>query len=470
MSDMFFENISLIEFILIAIATFFMAIVICNSRFIELKGMIVIAMLLRIGLMICDLEHWFSIPNLGTDSEAFHIYAIKNQTLTKDVHLTNYTVLLTFIYKLTDCSRAAAQMLNVMLGVGVIILGQGCLQLLKVGRRALIVGSLILCFSPNLIIFSAGLLREAWCEFFITLSLYFFVKWFVCGGKNRFFILAISLVLAAAYMHSGSIGVLVGYLVVFTLYDKNRREIRLGLKSLVGVGVFVVLAAFVINNMEFFGAKFQSLESNTASNVLIERYNSHRGGRSDYLVGLDVKNVWDVIMYAPLKILYFLFSPVPWEWTDLKDVVAFIIDSSIYLCICIMILFRRNDKRSVLKHGLLISLLTMTFIFALGVTNCGTAMRHRAKFMPLFVVTLCISLTPDAVYRRRAKNAILKTDTDKSRTISRPRVHYLIVSKKAGGQRAINNSHNPSIKYSPTLPKAFTEKEYPDYEIKEVLK
>lgn len=435
---MFFENISLIEFTLISIVAFFVIIAICNSRFIEFKGLVIFALLLRIGLMLCDMENWFPIPNLGTDSEAFHKYAMKNQTLTKDLHLTNYTVLLTFIYKLTDCSRAAAQMLNVLLGLGVIIFGQRCLKLLRVDRRSLIFGTAILCLSPNMIIFSAGLLREAWCEFFITLSLYFFIKWFVGDGKNRFFMLACFTVLAASYMHSGSIGVLIGYIVVFALYDRNMGEIKLGFKSLVAVAVFVMLASLVVNNMEIFGAKFQSFENNNASNVLVERYNSHRGGRSDYLVGLEVKDAGGALMYSPLKMLYFLFSPVPWEWRDFNDIVAFVIDSSIYLFICFEILFSRNCKRAVLKRGLLISLATMTFIFAIGVTNCGTAMRHRAKFLPLFVVTMCISLTPEAErVKRRKKMQDLIPTTDSFHTIDRPRIHYLIMNQKQQNQRKI---------------------------------
>ena len=50
---------------------------------------------------------------------------------------------------------------------------------LNIEKRLVKIGTLILCFEPNLIIFSGGLLREAWVEFFTTISLfYFFVNQF----------------------------------------------------------------------------------------------------------------------------------------------------------------------------------------------------------------------------------------------------------------------------------------------------
>ena len=35
----------------------------------------------------------------------------------------------------------------------------------------------------------------------------------------------------------------------------------------------------------------------------------------------------------------------------------------------------------------------MTFVFAFGIKNAGTAMRHRAKFTTLFVVAYAASVT-----------------------------------------------------------------------------
>ena len=88
---------------------------------------------------------------------------------------------------------------------------------------------------------------------------------------------------------------------------------------------------------------------------------------------------------------YFLFSPVPWEWRGFKDILAFFIDSIWYVMLCWGIYKSKPNAFYMVKKGLVISLLAVVFIFGLGVSNAGTAMRHRAKLLSFIVVTFCIS-------------------------------------------------------------------------------
>lgn len=376
---LFFTGILLIAYVL-------------SSKKIPFNELVCFGIILRIGLLLCDLYHLFPIPNLGADSEVFHSIAYNNAVNGGDGKLTNYTDFLTLVYSLTGRSRMIGQLINVLFGLGVIIYGQKCLLLFDIDRKYLHIGTLILCLSPNLIIFSGGLLREAWCEFFITASLYQFLKWFKYGNITNF-ILSCVMVMAASYMHSGSIGVIAGYMIVYVLYNRNKDRFKFTYRSIFSSLLVLAFGVFYLQNMETFGDKMQGMDGENTDDVLISHYNNALGGGSDYLTNLPVKSMGGALLLSPLKMVYFTFSPMPWDWRGFPDLLAFFIDSIIYLMLCWGIIKNANNEYINLRTGLIISLLSVVFIFGIGVTNAGTAMRHRAKLLPLFVVAYCLSKT-----------------------------------------------------------------------------
>lgn len=363
-----------------------------STKRIPFKGLVCFGVILRIVLLICDLYHLFPIPNLGADSEVFHSIAYNNAVNGYTGKLTNYTDFLTLVYSLTGHSRMIGQLINVLFGLGVIIYGQKCLLLFDVDRKYLHIGTLILCLSPNLIIFSGGLLREAWCEFFVTASIYQFLKWFKYGIITNF-ILSCVMVMAASYMHSGSIGTIAGYMIVYVLYNRNKNRFKFTFRSIFASVLVLAFGVFYLQNMETFGNKMQGMDGENTEEVFISHYNSALGGGSDYLTNLPVESMGGALLFSPLKMVYFTFSPMPWDWRGFPDLLAFLIDSIIYIMLCWGIIKNANNEYIKLRTGLIISLLSVVFIFGIGVTNAGTAMRHRAKLLPLFVVAYCISKT-----------------------------------------------------------------------------
>lgn len=362
------------------------------SRNVQFKGLICIGVILRLGLLLCDLYHVFPIPNLGADSEVFHRIAYNNAVNGRHGSLTNYTDLLTLAYTYLVPSKMIGQLINVVFGLGVILYGQKCLQLFDVKRKYLYVGTLILCLSPNLIIFSGGLLREAWCEFFITISIYQFLKWFKYGNLINFLFSCI-MVLTASYMHSGSIGVIVGYMIVFILYNRRKDTFKFTFRSIFACMIVMAFSVFYLQNMDIFGEKMEDVDGENTEEVLVSQYNGALGGGSDYLTNLPVNNMNGAILFSPIKMVYFLFSPMPWDWRGFSDLLAFCIDSIVYLLLCWGIIKNVKNEYIKLRTGLIISIISVVFIFGIGVTNAGTAMRHRAKILPLFVIAYCISKT-----------------------------------------------------------------------------
>lgn len=363
-----------------------------TSSCIKFKELVVCGVLLRIGLLLCDMFHLFPIPNLGADSEAFHLIAFNNVVHGGTGKLTNYTDFLTLVYTLTGHSRMIGQLINVVFGFGVIVYGQKCLTMFNVNRKYTRIGTMVLCLAPNLIIFSGGLLREAWCEFFITFSTYQFLRWFK-SGSSIYFILSCISVLAASYMHGGSIGIVAGYMIVYIIYNRRKDSFQFTFRSIFSALLVLAFSIFFLQNMNIFGEKMASMDENNTEDVIMSHYNNALGGGSDYLTNLPVNNLSGALLFSPIKMFYFVLSPMPWDWRGFQDILAFIIDSSIYLFLCWGIIKKTDNRYTRLRSGLMISLLSTVFIFGIGVTNAGTAMRHRTKLLPLFVITYCISKT-----------------------------------------------------------------------------
>ena len=388
--------ISTLDLIFLFSATFLLLLLILNSKKLWFRQFIALAVILRVVLLLCDMYHLFSIPNLGADSEFFHYLAVTNQNNAHPRYITNYSVFLTSLYSFTNSSRVVAQFVNVLFGIGVIIFSQKCLLLFNIEEHLVKVGTLILCFEPNLIIFSAGLLREAWVEFFVSVSLYYFLLWYK-NNSQRNFLLSLIFLLLGSYMHAGVIGIAVGYFLVYTLYHRGDNSFKFNARSWFAIFAIIIFVIFLSQNMGVFGEKMAGMDAENADEVIVARYEKSEIGGSDYLQWLPVTDFAGALLFSPLKMFYFLFSPVPWEWRGIQDLLAFVIDSGWYCILCWAIFRSKANSLRTLKRGLILSLLCVVFIFGIGVSNAGTAMRHRAKILSLVVVTYCVSLSSKVI-------------------------------------------------------------------------
>ena len=117
-------------------------------------------------------------------------------------------------------------------------------------------------------------------------------------------------------------------------------------------------------------------------------------GGSAYLVGQQNETTLQVVINTPIRMLNFIAAPVPWTWRGPNDIIAFFTSTLIYvaaLYYSYKVIRMNNAKSKNLVIALLICAFIAMIIFAWGVSNAGTAMRHREKFLPLFITMLAIS-------------------------------------------------------------------------------
>jgi len=389
---MIFVDTESFSLVFILICSFFVFLSIYLSKKVQFKNLILLGFVLRIFLMLADYYHWFPILNSGVDSEVFHKVALENQRSSVWKIWTNYTYFLTFIYYLTNSSRLIAQYINVLLGVGVMVFVQRSLSLLEIKKSVQKNVILIVVLLPNLIIFSGILLREAWIEFFVAASLFYFLKWFKTGSIKNI-LLTIVMIMLATIMHSGTISILIGYVIAFLIYNPKTQKTQISGNSIFSLILLIGIMILLMNHFEMFTSKFSNFNFDDP-NAFVELTNTTNGGGSDYLTWIKADNVSQCLLLSPLKMFYFLFSPLPTEWRGISDVIGFLIDSIVYLWLCIGI-YRFRDLQGFgkpLRMFLLISLLITVFIFAYGTYNAGTAFRHRAKLIPVILITYAVSL------------------------------------------------------------------------------
>lgn len=367
------------------------------------RNMIIAGFLLRLFLLFADYYHWFPILNSGGDTEAFHQIATLNVLSPEEsITLTNYTTFLTFLYSITHSCRMIAQYINVLFGVGIILMLSEILQCLNVSKKAerLTLGAVV--FLPNMIIFSAILLREAWVEFFVTASVLFFIRWFQSGKMTNIIMVIISL-LNASYMHSGVLGLMMGYVVAFLTYNPRTHKVQLSASTIGCLCILAVSCILFLKQADLFTDKFQSFDFESEDDFL-NKINTTSGGGADYLTWINTDNFVVGLLFAPLKMFYFLFSPLPTEWRGLNDLIGFLMDGAIYMWLC-WIIYKNQTKShlTLLKKYLTTALLVVTFVFAYGTSNAGTAFRHRAKIFPLLAVIFATS------YRKRHNGSYVYT-------------------------------------------------------------
>ncbi|MDR1056213.1 MAG: hypothetical protein LBL90_10455 [Prevotellaceae bacterium] len=374
------------------------------------SALIFMGFLLRVVLMFADYYHWFPILNSGADTERFNRLALKN-AYDPGFEIGGYVGFLRIIYTLTDASRLIAQYVNVLFGLGLIIVVYKTLILLDISHKLTQNVLLIVIFLPNLIIFSGILLREAWVEFFVAASVFYFLKWYKNGGYWHQ-IAVIGCVLAGAYMHSGVIGLLVGYIVAFLSYTPSSGKLSFSGSTIASLIVLGGLLIVFMSYGDLFTKKFADYDFESEEDFL-NKVNKSIGGGSDYLTWINTNSVFQGFLFAPLKMFYFLFSPLPTEWRGANDIIGFLIDGALYLYLCVQI-FRAKITNQVqerfLKRYLIAALALTTFVFAYGTSNAGTAFRHRAKIVSLIIVTYAISVN----FSNKNKNNYIVDDTSTS--------------------------------------------------------
>ena len=347
----------------------------------------------RILLLYFDLfgKRILVLPQSGADSAMFYD-ASKNWALYGIESKRGFFVyLMRLLFSFIGVNRLYSQFLLMLFSIGAILVFIHIIEKLNTGEKIKKQAVWILCLLPNFALLSSLFLRESIVTFIITLSLYYLLEW-MRNGRIAVFFVSIMISLLGCLFHSGCIGITLGYVVCALLYDTEKQIIHTSFSGiLVAITVALVIGSLYLNYGDILLSKFLKVET------LQDIANTRGGAGSSYVqyVG-DSSNAFSMIIYTMPRIVYFLFSPFPWQWRGQSDIIAFFFSGMYYLLTiknAIGYLCSHEQKNREIVICMLMVAFFCTFIFAWGVSNTGTASRHRDKMICLYNIIYTLSTT-----------------------------------------------------------------------------
>ena len=184
------------------------------------------------------------------------------------------------------------------------------------GDRSAVKASWFVAFFPSLILYSSLIMREPYIVFFLLLALNYAVNFFILPSL-KFLSLTISFFLIATLFHGAIfIGLIVFLSIMMISYFKKIlrktriHKIRFNTFCIFFLVTSFILSLFLINPKIPKIGNLQDIE--LIKQNILNKNKSFRGTAS-YPEWLNSHTISDLILKIPLKILYFTYSPFPWD-------------------------------------------------------------------------------------------------------------------------------------------------------------
>ena len=257
----------------------------------------------------------------------------------------------------------------------------------------------LVTFFPSLILWSAMGIRDALAILAIVA-----VVWHTISLKLRF-TLPSAVMLLAALMMIGTLREymfpLMGCAVVLGIF---LTDLRSAPRNLIAVAILACLLLLIYRQTSI-GEKFVSQAS--LADIQRMRDGGAIGARTAYMTDVDISTPQGALLFLPLGIAYFLFSPFPWQIGGIRHLLP--LPEMLYWYSLIPVIF--FAMRRLLKDNfqvaivVLVSTIVLTVSYGLGSSNVGTAYRHRGQVMPLLLAVAAAGLTLQENERRRLRQS-----------------------------------------------------------------
>lgn len=378
------------------------------------KLLLILGFVLRIVAVIIDV-FVTRLPDAGTDDDGFYnaslnLYNENYFGFSQDIYGGVFSKLLSLLYFFIGSSRLSAQYFNVLLSLIALIIIIRSLQNYRISKKNITVVALLMCLMPNAILVNSILRRETVIELCLALSIYWLSNWSHDNSiKNA--LLSIIMIMIASLFHTAFIFGALILIVYYTLYDRKRQRVYFSIKK---TSKFIIILICAI----LAGISFLSLFNNklTAVSDMDDIYSvaSRSKGNSVYLENYKINNFGQLILFTPLKLFYFLFSPVPWRFRGIMDVVSFIFDVMIYIILIFKVFQYKKDSYSKLY---LCMFILLSIVFAIGTFNSGTAIRHRFSLIPFLLISYSIAKTKNQLVYYANENNSSTSLLDKEKNV-----------------------------------------------------
>ena len=305
------------------------------------------------------------------------------------------------LYSLFGRSLLMIQTVGLLFGVLSVFLGWLLAKKLWDERSALKVGWVLALF-PSLVLYSIVPLREVYSSFFLLVAIFGIVNWFKVGGYQSI-ILVIAGFFGATHFHGVLLlgGVLFFIILSLSILKESYKYRRLNFQSFLIISLILIfLVGYLSNNIyvPYLGTFEQSINLG----YLTDNISKRMKGDASYAEWTNINSPVEFFYKGFLRMLYFLFSPFPWNISKPTHVIG-CIDGILYMILVYLIILNRKIiwKDPALRIILLI-LIFYFLIFGIGTSNFGAGLRHRSKFV-IELIILAAPLIPKFIIFRKNK-------------------------------------------------------------------
>ena len=406
--------LSLID--LTSISLLFLTTLIIALRFPDISKIIFTALFLRFLFLIIN-NHIFTLPDGDMDAKSFEQFAWELSQKGFTGTLYNFTgadpyilsKMIAVLYSLVGRSILMAQSISILFGIGCVFLGWFIAQKLWDNQSAMKVGWTLALF-PSVVSYSVLTMREVYISFFLLVAVLGIVSWFRDQQYKGIFLVTFGF-FGASLFHGASI---FGFFVFlsFIVYESIKTSIKLLISNRINLKilVFLILSLFILSQYISNKISFTYLgnfsESVTLSKIK-SSINKKTKGDAGYPEWVKINSDFEIIYKVPLRMIYFVFSPFPWDVKKPSHLIG-VFDSFLYITLFYLIFLNRKEiwKNPALR-AILVILIAYFIIFGLGVSNFGTGIRHRSKFV-FELILLAAPLIPKLTLSVKKKISLIK--------------------------------------------------------------
>ncbi len=250
--------------------------------------------------------------------------------------------------------------------------------------------ALVFYITPLEMVYSVDFLREMVIQAIFSLSMLFLIR-YLYNISNVFYPVIICSIILSVF-HSGFVGVLMGYIAIYIFLNKKSKTIDASfVKIMILLGVILIIYISPLWNV--IARRFSDVDSLSDLGNRVNTTSKYAVGTTDYISAPS--SSFDVIIQTPIRIIYYLASPLPWQVSSLGTFIAMMLDGTVRWILCcriinLLISAKTNKHINLQNKSLIYAALIIigctTLIFSWGTNNYGTAMRHRTSLYPLEIM------------------------------------------------------------------------------------
>ena len=398
---------------LISISLVFIITCLIILRFSDISKILLTAFVIRILFLLTN-NYLFFLPDGDMDALGFEMWAWRwseNGIIDIFRHFKGpdpyfISFIMAIPYSIFGRSMLMLQSFSLLMGIFSVYLGWSLGKKLWNDQVGIKVGWTLALF-PTLISYSVLVMREPYIVFFLILAIHGVVSWFKDGNNLKSFLIVILGFVGATFFHGASIVGLIVFLFIIVFENlkstfKLLKKGKLNLKSLIFITFsFFMIGMFTYNKVEV--PYIGNLEYISNPEHLKETVNVRSKGGAAYPEWTKIDDEIELLYKIPVRVVYFLFSPFPWDVKKTHHLIG-VLDSFLYITLIFLII--RNFKviwnDPILKTILLI-MICYFILFSVGVSNFGTGIRHRSKFV-FGLILLAAPFIPRFKFFNKKKN------------------------------------------------------------------